>query len=224
MACPHIEEPRACWNVRCQLGGSCVNPNRATPHPTNTRPQGGAESALHDSLWAEIMRYAETEVVPNPTRLKEWAFQVRRMSTLAAPASAQEAPKERAALEEISSLLSSMFVSARAHVQGPDETVVGYTVRNGALHKIVGILASYKPVVIPSNLPTAHETITGVLCGTSSAAVQQGEAKKDYAPRKFVRWGDCRCILTKYCDGQCKPIYEDRAALASAQPKTGERD
>ena len=30
-------------------------------------------------------------------------------------------------------------------------------------------------------------------------------------PRKFVRWGDCRCILTRYCDGECNPIYEDAA-------------
>lgn len=28
-------------------------------------------------------------------------------------------------------------------------------------------------------------------------------------PRKFKGWGDCRCILSKYCDGRCNPIYED---------------
>jgi hypothetical protein len=38
----------------------------------------------------------------------------------------------------------------------------------------------------------------------------QNAPEAGYAPRKFVRWGDCRCILTKYCDGHCNPIYVDR--------------
>jgi len=32
MACPNISEPGGCWNVRCQLGKSCIDPNRATPN------------------------------------------------------------------------------------------------------------------------------------------------------------------------------------------------
>lgn len=27
-------------------------------------------------------------------------------------------------------------------------------------------------------------------------------------PRKLVRYGDCRCVLSHYCDGKCNPIYE----------------
>lgn len=29
MTCPNINEPRGCWNVRCQLGKVCINPERA---------------------------------------------------------------------------------------------------------------------------------------------------------------------------------------------------
>lgn len=202
-----------------------------TTTPTNTRSQGGAESAVTDEqIIAAVARVASNSL--NVTRVHELGGITRTMMeeaglieigrallALAAPASAQEAPKERGALEEISSLMSSMFASARAHVQGPDETIVGYTVRNGALHKIAGILASYKPVIIPSNLPKAHETITGVLCGTSSAAVQQGE------PRSFAMGNS----MNRYCRaGMCVDSDEKhepecvRAALASAQPKTGE--
>jgi hypothetical protein len=95
---------------------------------------------------------------------------------------------ERQALEKVSSLLTSMFASARAHVQGADEIVVGYTVRTGALHKIVGILASYKPVIIPSNLPTAHETITGILTGTSAPRQEAPPASAQGSPELLLGW------------------------------------
>lgn len=29
--------------------------------------------------------------------------------------------------------------------------------------------------------------------------------------RRLIRYGECRCILTQYCDGMCNPIYEDAA-------------
>ena len=29
-------------------------------------------------------------------------------------------------------------------------------------------------------------------------------------PRKITSYGECRCILTKYCDGQCNPIFADQ--------------
>jgi hypothetical protein len=65
-------------------------------------------------------------------------------------------------LRDVSTQLSRMFSGCREHVQG--DAVVGYTVRTGALHTIVGLLggAGY-PVAIPANLPQAHETITGIL-------------------------------------------------------------
>ncbi|SDX15768.1 hypothetical protein SAMN05518669_103426 [Variovorax sp. YR634] len=98
---------------------------------------------------------------------------------------------EKEALVQISGLLSSMFVSARAHVRGEDEEVVGYTVRTGALHKIVGLLASYKPVIIPSNLPTAHETITGILTGTSDSR-EEAPTASAHEPWQHVanEWAD----------------------------------
>ena len=27
--------------------------------------------------------------------------------------------------------------------------------------------------------------------------------------RKLVGYGDCRCVLTQYCDGKCRPIFAD---------------
>jgi len=112
----------------------------------------------------------------NYQRRKPLAWEAARKAVAATPAP-EAAPI--AALMQISDLLSSMFSGARSHVRGEDEEIVGYTVRNGALHKIVGILASYKPVIIPANLPKAHETITGLLCGTSEAApsAKEGEAE-----------------------------------------------
>ncbi|WP_431276213.1 hypothetical protein ACQ858_08160 [Variovorax ureilyticus] len=35
-------------------------------------------------------------------------------------------------------------------------------------------------------------------------------------PRKFVRFGDCKCILSKYCDGHCNPIFVDRTEAEQA--------
>ncbi len=39
--CPHVEEPRGCYRVRCQLGRKCVDPKTGfslTPQPPNGRP------------------------------------------------------------------------------------------------------------------------------------------------------------------------------------------
>ncbi len=44
-----------------------------------------------ETLWTEIMRYAETEVIPNPARLKEWAWQIRRWAE-AAPVQQEAVP------------------------------------------------------------------------------------------------------------------------------------
>lgn len=68
-------------------------------------------------------------------------------------------------LKDIAASLSRMFTAARAHVRGADddEEVVGYTVRTGALHHIIGLLqGAGHTVIIPSNMPTAHETMSGV--------------------------------------------------------------
>lgn len=49
----------------------------AQPAPVQPTKQEG------ETLWTEIMRYAETEVIPNPDRLKEWAWQIRRWAEAA---------------------------------------------------------------------------------------------------------------------------------------------
>lgn len=143
----------------------------------------------------------------------------QRLRALAATPAPEAAPTT--ALMRISDLLSSMFSGARAHVRGEDEEVVGYTVRNGALHKIVGILASYKPVIIPANLPKAHETITGLLCGTSEAAPSAKEGEADEFPARIldllkdVADRDPPEGFGVYEDGNGEPLQDDAdAALA----------
>jgi hypothetical protein len=37
-------------------------------------------------------------------------------------------------------------------------------------------------------------------------------------PRKIVGYADCRCILSKYCDGCCNPIWADQVATKGAKP------
>ncbi|CAJ2960188.1 hypothetical protein [Burkholderia pseudomallei] len=34
--------------------------------------------------------------------------------------------------------------------------------------------------------------------------------------RRLIRYGECRCILTQYCDGMCNPIYEDDARTGAS--------
>ncbi len=41
-------------------------------------------------------------------------------------------------------------------------------------------------------------------------------AAAGFPPRKFVRWGECKCVLTQYCDARCNPIYEDTATAGNA--------
>jgi hypothetical protein len=38
-------------------------------------------------------------------------------------------------------------------------------------------------------------------------------------PRKIVGYGDCRCILAKYCDGKCNPIWAE--ASGTPVPRVG---
>lgn len=44
------------------------------------------------------------------------------------------------------------------------------------------------------------------------------------APRKLLRYGDCRCILSQYCDGTCNPIFGDPAPQLpqASQPTSAE--
>lgn len=142
------------------------------------------------------------------------------------PCAATPAPEAAptTALTQISDLLSSMFSGARAHVRGEDEEVVGYTVRNGALHKIVGILASYRPVIIPANLPKAHETITGLLCGTSEAApsAKEGEWRffNVYADTEVRNATDSK-LLAVICAGPDKKRILQ--AIKGLTPAGGDR-
>lgn len=43
------------------------------------------------------------------------------------------------------------------------------------------------------------------------AAMTEDEwmAARGCPPRKLKGYGDCKCILSQYCDGTCNPIYED---------------
>ncbi|MBF3650454.1 hypothetical protein ISF86_11970 [Burkholderia pseudomallei] len=34
--------------------------------------------------------------------------------------------------------------------------------------------------------------------------------------RRLIRYGECQCILTQYCDGMCNPIYEDDARTGAS--------
>jgi hypothetical protein len=40
---------------------------------------------------------------------------------------------------------------------------------------------------------------------------QSAEPKKEKA-RRLIGYGECRCILSQYCDGTCRPIFESAAA------------
>lgn len=55
----------------------------------------------------------------------------------------------------------------------------------------------------------------------SALAAVSSEAQEPQ-PRKFVRYGECQCILSQYCDGCCNPIFEDASPApdvsSEAQP------
>lgn len=40
--------------------------------------------------------------------------------------------------------------------------------------------------------------------------------------RKLVDYGECKCVLTQYCDGTCNPIFEDVAPVAPQAAGDGE--
>lgn len=48
------------------------------PAPAEPDPPPGSLT-IHESLWAEVLRYAETEVPPHPNRLREWSAAIRAM-------------------------------------------------------------------------------------------------------------------------------------------------
>lgn len=50
-----------------------------------------------------------------------------------------------------------------------------------------------------------------IIAAILAIAAPMPQAEPEYKPRKLVRYGDCKCILTQYCDGTCNPIFEDSA-------------
>lgn len=85
-------------------------------------------------------------------------------------ASAAYASPQTADAQPVASLLQSMIVSATQIVDGDE--VVGYQIKTGSLHKLVGL---FPCVVFPSNLPSAHRaevaTITRTDAGWKQARV-----------------------------------------------------
>lgn len=62
-------------------------------------------------------------------------------------------------LKEIASALTVMMMSAKCFVDSADDgAVIGYRIKTGAIHKVIGILAcAGHPVSIPSNMPLADD-------------------------------------------------------------------
>lgn len=60
-------------------------------------------------------------------------------------------------LKEISDQLTIMMMSAKCYVDSED-TVTGYRIKTGAIHRVIGILAGAGcSVLIPSNMPLAED-------------------------------------------------------------------
>lgn len=59
----------------------------------------------------------------------------------------------------------------------------------------------------------AHEVIAKAYAqiGRGGPAIAAPTPSAEEAPR-LVGYGDCKCVLTQYCDGKCRPIFEKAAA------------
>lgn len=57
-------------------------------------------------------------------------------------------------------------------------------------------------------------------CAYIGMVVQGFPGKGGTGERKIVGYGDCKCVLSKYCDGTCNPIWADEAASAPV-PRMG---
>lgn len=66
---------------------------------------------------------------------------------------------------------------------------------------------------------TAHEVIAKAYeqIGYGGTAIAAAAQSAEEAPR-LVGYGDCKCVLTQYCDGTCRPIFEKVAAARDDDP------
>ncbi len=39
--------------------------------------------------------------------------------------------------------------------------------------------------------------------------------------RVLVGYDECKCILTQYCDGECRPVFADRSSRYGVAPTQG---
>lgn len=92
------------------------------------------------------------------------------------------------------------------------------------LSEALALLAKTRPersVDLRSRIRARLEPKLGAAMGNpmspTAAGRAQGREKSidelmteaGHPPRKLLGYGDCRCILTQYCDGTCRPIYGD---------------
>lgn len=72
-------------------------------------------------------------------------------------------------------------------------------------------------------------SLHGVSLTDGEYAVLRGIAERMKRPeatrteRRLVGYGECRCILSQYCDGTCRPLFEDVevALQCSSDPDDG---
>lgn len=75
----------------------------------------------------------------------------------------------------------------------------------------------WRPADVPTNGVAAIQT-SGKADTWSGQPVPRAEVAggDELKARRLIRYGECRCILTQYCDGMCNPIYEDDARTGAS--------
>lgn len=182
--------------------------------PTNTRPQGGAEAAF-DNLKLELRSIINGRPIDAATKAQRCLYWVENIeSALAAPASAQEAEEDAFVIERLSSLLAGVAIALKGEEKPR---------RRHSYHDLVELAQTMKleldlyRAVFPNGVPESALAATS----SPSAAVQQGEVRLHQAAQSAYE------LLSKVggiSDADYGVVTELAAALASAQPKTGERD
>ena len=103
------------------------------------------------NAWTECSAAVAADYQKTPV-IHDWVYETRRFY-LAAP------------LQQIRDHLNVMLASAIPNFDGGnDGDVMGYHIRTGALHKIIGLLSG---IGLPVNVPNPYQWRSGKCCGHS---------------------------------------------------------
>ena len=152
-------------------------------------------AAAHEIVAAQVAFGKAQESAPSGESIATWGARQR--------ASRYERNAEVCMLDEIADLRAALARRATAGNAAPTEAgITASGERDSALRAEPAWRKTQKPCTVcgGQNYQCAHCDGMGI------------------EPRKIDNYGECKCVLSRYCDGKCNPVFASSELASNAAP------